>query len=106
MWENTPSNGPTAVRFSFETTKPKRKTRLPLQPVQPPYTLDTKTDSIQYKVMRNINPDEELSIFYGHNTPWKTTTMSKLSTRLLLVAFMTGMDGEVSVHWIIESLRA
>jgi len=31
------------------------------------YTLDTKTDSIRYTTVRDINPDEELCIFYGHN---------------------------------------
>ncbi|KDQ62574.1 hypothetical protein JAAARDRAFT_171049 [Jaapia argillacea MUCL 33604] len=30
------------------------------------YTLDTETDSIRYTTTRQIEPDEELCIFYGH----------------------------------------
>ncbi|KAF9468546.1 cytidine deaminase-like protein [Collybia nuda] len=31
------------------------------------YTLDPSTDSIRYVTVRDIEPDEELCIFYGHN---------------------------------------
>ena len=62
--------------FSFKTTaKPKIPTLGSLfnHSSHPnlSYTLDTKTDSIRYTTVRDINPDEELCIFYGHNV-WFT----------------------------------
>lgn len=31
------------------------------------YTLDKTTDSIRYVTVRDVQPEEELNIFYGHN---------------------------------------
>ncbi|KAJ4491294.1 cytidine deaminase-like protein [Lentinula edodes] len=48
------------------------------------YTLDPCTDSIRYRTVRNIDPDEELCIFYGHNLWFDPvdTTVSVINSEL------------------------